>query len=854
MKITEHADHTEKLYGLRSEDIHKWMDGYFDRQSFEHFLQHGREPGWDPYKHRKFRHCREAFPEVLKEFSYKYNEQQITRVFECHIRDDYDGYIPSREDFTNGTFKEKYHESEDKTEAILTPGELTRYFRGLYYKRKRSDKSLISRFGIRIIVPAAISLILFVISVFIFILPLFHDSLMSEKEDGLKEISSVAVSILDYYSSLEEDGALSRQSAQDSAVKEIQKLRYGPLNDNYFWITDMQPVMIMHPWRPDLVGLDLTEYRDNMNRSGKNLFIESVELVRRQGGGFLKYLWQLDEEGSRVVPKLSYVQGVGHWGWIIGTGIYVHDVEEEIARLTNKLIIILLIITALMVLLVLYMVTASLKIEHNRQQAESGLVEAKERYRALVEASNEGYILMMSHRNVFSNPTFQRMTGYSEDDLLADDFWENLFPEDRANERVKTHLENLKQENPVSDEFETAIRCRSGIRLDVIVRISRIFLSEENGQVISFRVLMNKSFTLPLFMDSVSLDDPVLLLEQLRNSESAAHTVRLLNELPVSVRSMVLGDIEAHEIRVFISDAYSEGLKSIAAHSIKEAGTPPAEMAFLSFGSSGRRELTLFSDQDNAIVFRTSSEGEALEKIRLYFLNLSDRVCSLLNQAGFPFCPGGIMAVNPAYCLSLEEWKQQYRSWFNQADSLSLLDIHVFFDISCGFGDSSAAVELQAYIFELCRNRPEFLVHFARNCLNYKPQLGLLGTVKTERRDGFQVINIKESLIPLINAARIYALKEELTCSSTLSRIEELVRREVLSKETGNEMKETFEILWRLRLSNQILSHGELRKVNDDLDPAGLSDENRRELQKALSVISGIQSRLSYDFLGMDLS
>ncbi len=122
MKIKDHADHSESLYGLRAEDIHKWIDGYFNRESFEDFLHSGKREGYNPYDHRQFRHCRESLPELIREFSQKYSEEEITKVFECHIRDDYDDYIPSREDFANGTFSEKYHESEGEKDPILTPG------------------------------------------------------------------------------------------------------------------------------------------------------------------------------------------------------------------------------------------------------------------------------------------------------------------------------------------------------------------------------------------------------------------------------------------------------------------------------------------------------------------------------------------------------------------------------------------------------------------------------------------------------------------------------------------------------------------------------------------------------------
>ena len=140
MKISEHADHTEKLFNIRAEDIHKWIDGYFDRESFDQFLQFGKNQGYNPYDHRMFRHCREALPEALQEFSHTYTEEQIRQVFECHIKDDYDNYIPNREDFTNGRFSEKYHETGESSEPILTTGELTKYFKGLHYDRIKTQR------------------------------------------------------------------------------------------------------------------------------------------------------------------------------------------------------------------------------------------------------------------------------------------------------------------------------------------------------------------------------------------------------------------------------------------------------------------------------------------------------------------------------------------------------------------------------------------------------------------------------------------------------------------------------------------------------------------------------------------
>ncbi len=854
VKIAEHADHTEKLYNLRAEDIHKWIDGYFDRDGFTAFMQSGEREGYDPYSHRKFRHCLEALPEAIAEFSGRYSEEQVRQVFECHIKDDYDNYIPGREDFANGRFFEKYHEAEAGREPILTASELVSYFRGKQYRQQNKRKSLLAGFGIRILLPAAAALLLFILSVFLVILPMFHDSLLQERKDMIRDISSLAVTAVAYYRAMEDEGTLTRAEAQRAAADEIRKLRYGPELDNYFWITDLQPMMIMHPWRPELEGTDLSDYTDSMNRSGKRLFVESVELVRREGNGFLQYLWQLSEESDRTVPKLSFVQGIDEWGWIVGTGVFIHDIEEEISRLSRQLIVVFSVISLVLILFIGYLVYQSRIIERNRRQAEAGLNEAKERYRALVEASNEGYLLILNANAVFTNHTFSRMTGYDESDLLNGDIWELLFPGDERSVQLAGHLTNLRSENPSADEFEARLTCRSGSRIDVVIRVSRIYLSEQNGQVISFRQITGNPKVQSIPGNDLLLQRPEQLLEEINASESGSHVVRVLNQLPQTVRSMILAGNDAPGVRMAIRDIYAAAVARFVELAEKELGGASIPYAFLSLGSSGRGELTLFSDQDNAMVFDSDAVGDMLERQRLLFLRIADVVCTWLNNSGFSYCPGGIMAVNPANCLTAAEWKARYAAWVTRSDSLALLDIHVFFDIKCSYGSEKLAGALQRAVFQSIAAKPAFLAHFARNCLQYSVPRGIFGTVKTEERDGREVVNIKECIIPLINFTRLYALREHVAVTATMERAGKLRELGVFDEETFITIERSFETLWELRFVNQILAHGELRKVNDDLLVAGLSDENRRRLREALASVSVLQSRLSYDFLGVDIS
>ena len=119
--------------------------------------------------------------------------------------------------------------------------------------------------------------------------------------------------------------ALGLLETRKEAIEAIRALRYG--GNEYFWINDMKPVMVMHPIKPELEGKDLSENKDP---AGLRLFVEFVNVVKANGAGFVMYLWP--KPGSDTpVPKVSYVEGFEPWGWIIGSGVYVDNVRTTIA-------------------------------------------------------------------------------------------------------------------------------------------------------------------------------------------------------------------------------------------------------------------------------------------------------------------------------------------------------------------------------------------------------------------------------------------------------------------------------------------------------------------------------------------
>jgi methyl-accepting chemotaxis protein len=184
-----------------------------------------------------------------------------------------------------------------------------------------------------------IFIVLLMAFVFLWVLPRTKEVVMKQKQDQLQYLIQNVMSLLKDYHQDEQQGKLPREEAQQRALKRIKELRYGPEGKDYFWINDFGPKMVMHPFRSDLDGKDLSDFKDPQ---GKALFVEFAQTCRDKGSGFVEYLWQWKDDKNKIVPKISYVQAFGPWGWIIGTGVYINDVLDELASLRNSFLMAIL--------------------------------------------------------------------------------------------------------------------------------------------------------------------------------------------------------------------------------------------------------------------------------------------------------------------------------------------------------------------------------------------------------------------------------------------------------------------------------------------------------------------------------
>jgi signal transduction histidine kinase len=252
---------------------------------------------------------------------------------------------------------------------------------------KASKASSWFRVVLHVILPAGLSILLFVGIVFGLMMPKFEAALIQEKRVLIKELAGSVCDLLGHYHQRTISGELTVEEAQDRVLKRIRAMHYGPENKGYFWIHDLEPRMVMHPYRPDLEGRNIAGLKDS---EGTPLILEMNRTVQEQPSrdGYVDYLWQWMDEADTEVPKFSYVRLFEPWGWVVGTGVYLKDVHAEVALVTRGFRHNLYIAFLIIAVFCGYLITRGVRGEVQRQQSQQRLHEAFERFKTVMDAIN----------------------------------------------------------------------------------------------------------------------------------------------------------------------------------------------------------------------------------------------------------------------------------------------------------------------------------------------------------------------------------------------------------------------------------------------------------------------------------
>ena len=342
-------------------------------------------------------------------------------------------------------------------------------------------------------------------------------------------------------------------------------------------------------------------------------------------------------------------------------------------------------------------------------------------------------------------------------------------------------------------------------------------------------------------------------LRQIRQTIEEAVNVDALLQSVTDVRqlsfNMLAQGIGAEQLTQFISALNDAITRRVIQLNLDKHNFDGIEWAWLAFGSEGRDEQTFSTDQDNGIVFICEDQN-MLEPLRQRFLTFALDVNKDLDRCGFPLCKGNIMASNPQWCLSLDEWKNQFSQWIRQPHPDALLNATIFFDFRPLFGKHDLAEAMRRHLLQQTQSSPMFLRAMAKNALDVEPPLGKIRDFLTDLEPGQPgKIDLKKygSRI-FVDVARIYALASGVHNTNSVQRLRISAKRLNIREDEINAVLEGLDFIQLLRLQHQYLEGEPGVQGNNLINPDKLNELDRRILKESCRQARKIQTRLKLDY------
>lgn len=341
--------------------------------------------------------------------------------------------------------------------------------------------------------------------------------------------------------------------------------------------------------------------------------------------------------------------------------------------------------------------------------------------------------------------------------------------------------------------------------------------------------------------------DLVHLARTIRHATRIESLVSLRGEISQLVERMLAHGASSTQITQIITLLNDHTVCRVIELAIAEKGDPGVPFSWLCFGSEGRREQTLHTDQDNGIIFEARDAAHAAE-IRGRLLPLAQHINQGLAQCGFTLCKGNIMAGNPELCLSRAEWARRFAAFIREATPENLLASSIYFDLRAVWGDEGACEQLRQTILEQVADNRLFQRMMANNALRQRPPVGRFREFVLTRQgnDKAGTLDLKvQGLTPFVDGARLLALANGISTNNTLERLRELVAREVIDPLDGAAYEEAYHFIQQTRMQQHQLQSRENLPYSNRVDPDSLNHLDRRILRESLRQAQRLQSSLA---------
>ncbi|QDO94764.1 CBS domain-containing protein [Formosa sediminum] len=341
--------------------------------------------------------------------------------------------------------------------------------------------------------------------------------------------------------------------------------------------------------------------------------------------------------------------------------------------------------------------------------------------------------------------------------------------------------------------------------------------------------------------------NPSVLMKAIKRSNSTKELKRIREKIMMLLEGYIQQNIPLTHINNIIFELNDATIKRVIERCVEKMDqAPPVKFAWMSIGSQGRKEQLLHTDQDNAIVFE-NTDDDHLEEVRTYFLTLAKKVNKRLKTIGFEFCPSEMMAKNPKYCLSIDEWENQFSAWSRETEEEELLLCSIFFDFNFTYGEQSLITQLTDHVTEITKGNLIFQSKLGACSLRNPSPLGFFRQFLVEQdgehKDHFDLK--KRAIMPVTDAGRLLAIHYQIiNINNTAERFEKLAELMPEDEELYYSCAYASKALLKFRTKHGLRHHNSGRFIA----LAELSKEEKMKLKRCFKAVAKVQELIKLKF------
>lgn len=340
--------------------------------------------------------------------------------------------------------------------------------------------------------------------------------------------------------------------------------------------------------------------------------------------------------------------------------------------------------------------------------------------------------------------------------------------------------------------------------------------------------------------------DLVHLARTIRHAGKVETLAGLRSDIRLLVDRMLAHGASSTQITHIVTLLNDHTVCRVIELTLEEMGDPGIPFTWLCFGSEGRREQTLHTDQDNGILFEAENASDAAA-LRERLLPIAREINQRLAQCGFTLCKGNIMAGNPELCLSRQEWSRRFAGFVLEATPENLLSSSIYFDLRTIWGPNEGCEQLRSELLGRVANNSLFQKMMAENALRQRPPVGRFRDFVVARSGADKdTLDLKvQGLTPFVDGARLLALANGIGAVGTLERLRALIAKGVIDTLDGAAYEEAYHFIQQTRMQQHQLQARNEQPYSNRVDPDHLNHLDRRILRESFRQAQRLQSSLA---------